>query len=52
MVTLHCLELVIAGVSSVTIHNEGDMLRNGPAFQAADQELAELLHTEFDRREG
>ena len=52
MVALDGLEFARAGIAAVAVHDEGDVLGYGAAFEGGDEEFAELLDCPFHGREG
>lgn len=46
------LDLVTASPASVAVHDEGDVLGDGAAFEGADEELAHALDEVFDGGQG
>ncbi len=52
MVSFDRLNVVGAGPATVAVHDEGDVLGDGAAFEGADEEFADVLECVLDGREG
>lgn len=50
VMTLDCFHSVGTSVTSVAVHFEGDMLRDGTLLQGTDEELAQLVNGPFSWR--